>query len=148
VEHRRRLEDDRTRDHEAERGDVKTASTRPELAHQHQEQDHRPRRGERVDDLPDALRVLETEILAEEDARPADSEESGRRVGAGRFVGQIAVPDEAVGVVQRLPGVVAGDRGIDDRVANRDDGDEGHNRSDGDRVPRTGRGDALHASQG
>ncbi len=87
--------------------------------------------------------MLEAELLPEQDPDAADGEEPRRRVVAAGRVGKLAVLREESGVVERLPRVVAGDRGIDERVPHGDDGDQDDDRSDcrgletGARAPHT-----------
>ena len=130
MEHRRRLEDDRAGDHEAKGREVQHRPSRPELANQQQQQEHRPDRGQRVDHLSDPLGMLEAELLAEQDPHTADGEEPRWGVVAPGRVGKLAVLGEEIGVVERLLRVVAGDRRIDERVSDRDDRDQDDDRGD------------------
>ena len=87
--------------------------------------------------------MFETEFLPQQDPDAADGEEPRRRVVAPGGVGELALLREERGIVERLSRVVAGDRGIDERVSDGNDGDEDDDRGDGrdletgTRVPHT-----------
>ena len=74
--------------------------------------------------------MLHPELLPEQDPDSADGEEPRWGVVAAGALGQLAIPGEELGVVQRLLGVVTGDRRIDERVPDRDDRDEDDDRCD------------------
>ena len=120
MEHRGGLHDDRARDEEDDRREVEHLSPGPEQAHEGEQEEQRGDRRQRVEDLPDPLRMVEPEGLAELDRHAADREEPGRRVVAPGAVGKPAVANEALRVLDRLGRVVARDRGIDGRVADGD----------------------------
>ena len=61
---------------------MKGLSSGPEQAHEDEEKQQRAHSGEGVDDLPDALGMVETEPVAELDSQPPDREEPRRRVVA------------------------------------------------------------------
>ena len=90
---------------------------------------------------PDALGVVETELLAELDPHAADREEPRRRVVAPGAIGEPCRRcDDPLRVVDRLLRVVARDRRVDGRVAHGDDrgrGDHAVGRHPPDAPPRT-----------
>ena len=68
MEHRGGLHDDRAHGEEDDRREMKGLSSGPEQAHEDEEKQQRAHSGEGVDDLPDALGVVETEPVAELDS--------------------------------------------------------------------------------
>ena len=121
MKHRRALQDDRADDEEDDRREVEHVPTGPEKPDEHEEEHHGRGGRKAVEHLRRALPRVEVEPHRELDADPAHGEEARRRVVAARAVGKPAVLDDALGVIERLAGVVAQHRRVDDRIAHSDE---------------------------
>ena len=96
MEHRGGLHHHGADDEEHDRREVQDLASGPEEPHEHEQQQQRADRRERVGQLPDPLGVVEPEPVAELDPDAADGEEPGRRVVAPGPSRQTAVLHEPV----------------------------------------------------
>ena len=134
MEHRSRLHDDGADDEEDDRCEVEDVTPGPQQAHEGEQEQQRAHRRKSVDDLSDALRMDEPEALAELDPDAAHREEAGRGVVAAGGIREAPVRNQPLCVLDRLEGVIAGDRRVDGRVPNGDDR-RGRDDAVGDRTP-------------